>query len=148
MFNIDFEEWSKLYQTNPEAFEKKRLETLKAFIDQNAVNETTRLRLEQTLFCVEMTRKRAKSPLQGAIEASNLMWESVDKLQTHTHELSQEINNFFQPGNHLRLITTTPNSCQDQSFNKSTDQNQFALNSNSSKAQVLQFKKQAGSQNH
>lgn len=147
MFNIDFEEWSNLYKTDPEAFEKKRLETLKAFIDDNATDKASRIRLEQTLFRIEMTRKTSKNPLQSAIQASKLMWESVDKLQTNVKVLNEELEDCFnQPGNQLRLISTEPT--RPNTVTQANKSEKPTKNMSQESAQVFKFEQQSNRSHH
>lgn len=39
-----------------------------------------------------MTRKRAKSPLKAAMDASSLMWESFGKMTEKMDSLNEEVN--------------------------------------------------------
>ncbi|GLR26300.1 DUF3135 domain-containing protein [Limnobacter litoralis] len=107
---FEFNEWKELYATDPDAFEVKRIDALQGYID--SVEEKGRKALEQTLFRIEMTRKRSKSPLQSAIEASRLMWESFDKLKGSLEEFqsaAQQLEdsakaNHVNASNTLRLV--------------------------------------------
>lgn len=90
--NFEFNEWKDLYVADPAAFEEKRIDALQGYID--SVEEKGRKALEQTLFRIEMTRRRSKSPLQSAIEASRLMWESFDKLKDSLEELQSAAQHY------------------------------------------------------
>lgn len=104
MTDFNFDQWNALHEVDPEAFETKREAALRQVIDSREDDES-RLLLEQTLFRIEMTRRTAKSPLQAALMASNLMWESFGKLQENIAELESTLDD-SQPlqQNHLRLI--------------------------------------------
>ncbi len=84
MQDFDFENWSDLHSSDPAEFERRREQALQEFIEQ--ANPDSRLMLEQTLFTLQMHKQKAKSPLQSAIFASNLMWESFGKLRTTMDE--------------------------------------------------------------
>jgi hypothetical protein len=79
MKNFDFAEWSDLYKADPQAFEARRIDTLRALIDQAAGEH--RQHLELTLSKIELTRRASKGRLDGALKASNLMWDSYGRLQ-------------------------------------------------------------------
>ena len=84
MQNFEFEQWTQLHSDDPEAFDRRREEALRAFIEQ--ANPDSRQMLEQTLFTLQMHRQKSKSPLQSAIFASNLMWESFGKMRETMNE--------------------------------------------------------------
>ena len=88
MTNFDYNEWSNLYKVDPAAFEQRRDVTLEEALKRTSCPET-RLSLEQTLFRIRMVRQRSKSPLQSAMEASKLMWESFAKLKAHVEQLQE-----------------------------------------------------------
>ncbi len=105
MIEFEFDDWSNLYKTDPQAFEQRRGAALETFIQE--APEHTRLRLQQTLFRIEMARKTAKSPLQSAISASKLMWESYGKLRDHVEAIAKDVTAQQNRGN-LRLVTDKP----------------------------------------
>ena len=90
MTNFDFKEWADLYQVDPVAFEQRREAVLEGYIA--SVDPEARQALEQTLFRIRMIRQRSKSPLQAAMEASKLMWESFGKLREQVEILEQELS--------------------------------------------------------
>lgn len=100
--DFNFKEWSDLYEVDPEAYERRRGAVLEHFI-QSAEPER-RLALEQTLFRIEMSRKRAKTPLKTALEASNMMWESFGKLREQLDLLQEATRATTLPSNTLRLV--------------------------------------------
>jgi len=100
--DFNFKEWSDLYQVDPEAYERRRGAVLEHFIQ--SADPDSRLALEQTLFKLEMVRKRAKTPLKSAIEASKLMWESFGKLQEQIDVLQTTTQPVDKPSNTLRLL--------------------------------------------
>ena len=102
MIEFDFEDWAKLYEADPKAFEQRRGAALEAFVKQ--APDHSRHALEQTLFRIEMTRKTAKSPLQAAINASKLMWESYGKLREHVEMVSADMQSYQANSRRLRLV--------------------------------------------
>jgi len=100
--DFNFKEWSDLYEVDPEAYERRRGAVLEHFI-QSAEPER-RLALEQTLFRIEMSRKRSKTPLKTALEASNMMWESFGKLREQLDLLQEATRETPFPANSLRLV--------------------------------------------
>jgi len=100
---FDFNEWANLHAVDPEAFEQRRGAVLESVI-QSVPEGERRHALEQTLFRIEMIRRRAKSPLKAALDASNLMWESFGKLRENIDQLQKEAQGAGLPSNGLRLI--------------------------------------------
>jgi len=82
--DFDFEQWAQLHKDDPVAFDEKRDAALRAFID--SAKPDSKLMLEQTLFTLQMHRRKAKSGLQSAIFASNLMWESFGERREGMNE--------------------------------------------------------------
>lgn len=118
MTHFNFEEWAALNAVDPEAFEIKREAALRQVINSREDDESRKL-LEQTLFRIDMTRQKAKSPLQAALLASNLMWDSFGKLQEKINELESEFQASDLPRNGLRLIGTKTASALDNAPVKS-----------------------------
>ncbi|HEX4918970.1 MAG TPA: DUF3135 domain-containing protein [Limnobacter sp.] len=102
MTHFDFKEWADLYQVDPAAFELRREAVLAEYVA--SVDEPHRKSLEHTLFRIRMTRARSKSPLQAAMEASNLMWESFGKLREEVGHLESCLNPPPLKTNGLRLV--------------------------------------------
>lgn len=104
MSDFDFNEWATLYAVDPAAFEAKKEAVLSRLVQQCDVD--SQLSLEQTLFRIRMTSKRAKSPLQAAMESSKLMWESFGKLREKLDELNSHLGPSAQASgpNSLRLV--------------------------------------------
>src|SRR3546814_12483935 len=85
MTHFDFKEWADLYQVDPVAFEQRREAVLEGYVA--SVDPEHRLALEQTLLTLRRIRQRPKSPVQSAMESSQLMWESFGKLRGPVHKL-------------------------------------------------------------
>lgn len=124
--DFNFKEWADLYEVDPEAYERRRGAVLEHFI-QSAEPER-RLALEQTLFRIEMSRKRSKTPLKTALEASNMMWESFGKLREQLEILQEATRVDTLPSNGLRLVKSNENDT-DQNESKSANSNRSEASS-------------------
>lgn len=107
MNTFNFEEWAALHEADPEAFEIRREAALSEVV--NKADPTSKLLLEQTLFRANMVRRRAKSPLQSAMESSNLMWESFGKLREKLNELEEMAKPANLGPGGLRLVGAADN---------------------------------------
>ena len=72
---FDFDVWASLAQTDPQAFEAKRLERIEKLI-QSAPEELHQ-RLRSFQWRIDMERQRCSNPLQACIRISNMMWDLV-----------------------------------------------------------------------
>lgn len=70
---LDFNKWSKLAKTDPEAFEKKRLERIEELISQRPKEKQHHLR--QLQWKIDMERKKCKNPMAACIKISQMMWD-------------------------------------------------------------------------
>lgn len=73
--NIDFEEWSALARSDSDAFEARRAQTIKEFID--SVPAERRERLRRLQWRIDQLRRTSKTPLAACVRINRLMWESV-----------------------------------------------------------------------
>ncbi len=73
--NIDFEEWSALAQSDPDAFETRRARAIEEFIGSVPVERRERLRRLQ--WRIDQLRRTSKTPLAACVRINRLMWESV-----------------------------------------------------------------------
>ena len=74
----DFNSLVELYRQNPLAFEALRSQLLQAQVD--AAAPRNRLKLEQTLTLIELTRRAAKNPVHAMVLANRLMWTAFGRL--------------------------------------------------------------------
>ena len=72
---FQFEEWASLAQSDPDAFEAKRQETIEALIAE--APEELRQRLRSFQWRIDMERNRSANPLQACIRISNMMWDMI-----------------------------------------------------------------------
>lgn len=91
---IDFDEWSKLAQSDAEAFERRRREVIEQLIAE--APEHMRERLVRLQWRVDAERRRYKHPLKSCVVIFNMMWDSVygehgllDALNALTHADAQ-----------------------------------------------------------
>lgn len=72
---FQFEAWASLAQSDPEAFEAKRQETIDKLIAE--APEELQQRLRSFQWRIDMERKRSANPLQACIRISNMMWDLI-----------------------------------------------------------------------
>lgn len=70
----DFDEWLSLAQSDPAAFEARRLHVIEDFI-QNSPDHLQR-RLRGLQFHIDMERRRARSPMGACVRLSRMMWDA------------------------------------------------------------------------
>jgi len=76
-FDFDFDEWSMLARSDPEAFDRKRRETLWRVVEGN---ENFR-RLRGLQCRIDLERRRARTPLKACLCLSDMMWNSFFELK-------------------------------------------------------------------
>lgn len=72
---FDFEKWSELAQSNPAAFEQRRLEAIESFLQE--IPPERRLPLRRLQWRIDRTRERAPNPMSACIQLSQMMWDSL-----------------------------------------------------------------------
>lgn len=72
---IDFEEWARLAEQDPEAFEARRREVLAGVIE--GAPEPMRRRLEGLQWRVDRIRETAGTPLAACVRINEMMWDSL-----------------------------------------------------------------------
>ena len=75
---FDFENWRKLAEKDPAAFEEKRLEMLNNLIESTP-NAERRQRMRGLQWRIDMERKRSKNPMDSTLRIYRMMWDSVAK---------------------------------------------------------------------
>lgn len=65
-----------LAETDPAAFEERRTQLIRQFIEQRPVDQ--RRRLECLQWRIDMERRRYRHPLASALHLYEMMWESVN----------------------------------------------------------------------
>jgi Protein of unknown function (DUF3135) len=86
---FDWETWSELARSDPEAFEQRRKQAIEALIA--AAPEHRRQRLRALQCRIDLERRRSSNPLGACIRLSNLMWESFGELQEALKALTERV---------------------------------------------------------
>ncbi len=83
--SLDFDFWKQLAQDDPQAFEALRREKVEQLIARAPKAQRRRLRGLQ--WQIDQTRKLAGSPMASCLAISNMMWDSLQRLNLRQHEL-------------------------------------------------------------
>lgn len=81
----DFDEWMMLAKNDPDKFEEKRRIRIESFFNNVPAEKLQRLKGLQ--WQIDQTRKLADNPMASCIAISNMMWDSVNRLQEHQYQL-------------------------------------------------------------
>ena len=76
--SFDFDQWWRLAQEDPEAFERQRREAVDALIAQ--ATPASRAKLRGLQFRIDMERRRAGSALAGAQRMQQMLAEQLQQL--------------------------------------------------------------------
>ena len=72
---VDFDQFSKLAKSDPEAFEAKRAELIEQMIQRMPAHKQHRMRCLQ--WKIDQVRKQASNPMAACIKLSEMMWDSL-----------------------------------------------------------------------
>ena len=72
---FDFDNWSILAKTDPDAFEARRADVIEEFISHAPPDRQMRLRRLQ--WRIDQVRRTSTTPLSACIRISRMMWDSV-----------------------------------------------------------------------
>ncbi len=72
---LDFDQWVRLAQENPERFEELRRQRIEAMIAQ--APEDIRKRIEGLQWRIDQLRQTSKNPMAACIRISTMMWDFV-----------------------------------------------------------------------
>ncbi len=72
---VDFDQWSELARTNPDAFEAKRAEFIEQTIQRMPAEKQQRMRCLQ--WKIDQVREQAGNPMAACIKLSEMMWDSL-----------------------------------------------------------------------
>lgn len=90
----DFDTLMELAQNDPEAFDRLKAEAVEQTISE--ANEFSQRRLRGLQWQIDVTVKKAKTPMEGCVKVSEMMhdklWELRMALQNHD---SGDIDSFF-----------------------------------------------------
>ena len=82
--NFDFDEWLELSKRDPESFESRRLESIEELINSAPEDKQHRLRCLQ--WKIDRVRDKMSTPLAACVAISDMMWDSLDKLNQLYHD--------------------------------------------------------------
>lgn len=72
---IDFDTWSEVARSDPEAFESMRLAAIEAVIE--SAPEGNRERLRRLQWRIDQERRLARTPMAACLRISRMMWRAV-----------------------------------------------------------------------
>jgi len=72
---FDFDEWKKLFESDPDAFEARRRELIDSEIQRASSKMQPRLRGLQ--WHIDVTRRRYKHPVVSSAKLFEMMWQKV-----------------------------------------------------------------------
>ncbi len=90
---IDFDTWSEIARTNPQAFEAMRVARIQSVID--SAPEASRERLRCLQWRIDQERRLARTPMAACLKISGMMWRAVlgpNGLKDRVSELETLIN--------------------------------------------------------
>lgn len=73
--NFDFDVWSRLAASDPDAFELRRRASIEQIIQRAPQENHARLRGLQ--FRLDMERRRSRTPLAACLRMSDMMWQAL-----------------------------------------------------------------------
>ena len=89
--NFDFDEWLDLLKRDPESFESRRLESIEELIISAPEDKQHRLRCLQ--WKIDRIREKMPTPLAACVAISDMMWDSLDKLNQLYHDCESVTSN-------------------------------------------------------
>lgn len=94
MSNFNFDEWSKLYETDPDEFERRRTELLQARIMQSPIPQRNMLRMLQ----LEVdTIRQTHSPEDALVLINEMMTDRLHRLNEQLIRLQRAIGDDEEP---------------------------------------------------
>lgn len=99
---VDFDSWSKLARSDPEAFEAKRAQVIEQMIQRMPVHKQQRMRCLQ--WKIDQVRARASNPLSACIKLSDMMWDSLAGPGGLRETLERLGNGNFEPTPKARVL--------------------------------------------
>jgi len=86
---FDFDEWVKLAQENPDAFENKRLQMIQDVIDKSSPK--IKRRMQGLQWQIDQVRATSANPMASCLKISQMMWDKTigeDGLVDHLQQLT------------------------------------------------------------
>ena len=104
--SFNFDEWLALSKSDPQSFESRRLESIEEFIKSVPEDKQHRLRCLQ--WKIDRVREKMPTPLAACVAISDMMWDSLDKLNQLYHDC--EVTSIATTSNTKRKTTPLPNA--------------------------------------
>tara|TARA_R110000782_G_scaffold49668_14_gene108077 strand:+ start:2329 stop:2706 length:378 start_codon:yes stop_codon:yes gene_type:complete len=86
---FDFNDWAKLAEENPDAFENKRQQVLQSVIDQSSPK--IRQRMQGLQWQIDQVRAASPNAMASCLKISQMMWDTTigeDGLVCHLQRLT------------------------------------------------------------
>lgn len=93
----DFDEWAVLARTDPEGYERLRLETIEEVIGKGSGCQRA---LRGLQWRIDQERRKSRTPLKACISISSMMWDSF-------YELNDGLNRLKFKGDGASCSTVT-----------------------------------------
>ncbi len=99
---VDFDTWSDLAQSDPQAFEARRAEIIEQMIQRMPAHKQQHMRCLQ--WKIDQVRAHASNPLSACIKLSEMMWDSLTGPGGLRESLEQLGKGNFEPPPKARVL--------------------------------------------
>jgi len=99
---VDFDTWSDLAQSDPQAFEARRTQIIEHMIQRVPAHKQHRMRCMQ--WKIDQVRAQASNPLSACITLSEMMWDSLAGPGGLRETLERLGNGKFEPTPRARVL--------------------------------------------
>ena len=99
---VDFDQFSELAKSDPDAFEAKRAEVIEQVIERMPAHKQHRMRCLQ--WKIDQVRAQAGNPLSACITLSEMMWDSLAGPGGLRETLERLGNGNFEPTPKARVL--------------------------------------------
>jgi hypothetical protein len=99
---VDFDNWSELAKSDPEAFEARRAEVIEQIIQGIPAHKQQRMRCLQ--WRIDQVRAQADNPLSACIKLSEMMWDSLAGPGGLCEALERLGNRNFEPAPKAEVV--------------------------------------------
>lgn len=100
--DFDFDEWKKLFETDPKEFERKRNEAIEKCITDAA--QEHQMPLRQLQWTIDAEIRKCKNPLEACIKLNSMLIEQVYKEGGFLDAVKMLGNPKNKSGSHLKII--------------------------------------------
>jgi hypothetical protein len=99
---VDFDTWSDLAQSDPQAFEARRAEIIEQMIQRMPTHKQHHMRCLQ--WKIDQVRAHSSNPLSACIKLSEMMWESLTGPGGLRESLERLSKGNFEPPPKARVL--------------------------------------------